>query len=91
MGDARAMLKRLPAGSFDVVVADVFAGARTPAHLTSVEFTGAAARVLAPAGAYAVNVGDGPPLTHARSRVAAVRAVFPHVCVSGGPSPTLTA
>src|SRR5215831_5558792 len=66
LGDARAVLERLPAGSFDVVVADVFAGDRTPAHLTSVEFTTAAARVLAPAGRYAVNVGDGPPLVHAR-------------------------
>jgi len=86
MGDARAVLERLPAGSFEVVVADVFAGARTPAHLTSVEFTRAAARVLAPGGVYAVNVGDGPPLAHARSRVAAVRAVFPHVCVMAEPA-----
>lgn len=81
LGDARAVLERLPAGSFDMVVADVFAGARTPAHLTTVEFTSAAARALAPAGVYAVNVGDGPPLAHARGRVAAVRAVFPQVCV----------
>jgi spermidine synthase len=81
LGDARAVLERLPAGSFDVVVADVFAGAQTPAHLTSVEFTTAAARVLAPSGIYAVNIGDGPPLAHARGRVAAVRMVFRHVCV----------
>ena len=86
MGDARAVLERLPTGSFDVVVADVFAGARTPAHLTSVEFTRAAARVLAPEGIYAVNVADGPPLAHARGRVAAVRAVFPHVCVMAEPA-----
>ena len=53
MGDARAVLERLPAGSSDVVVADVFAGDRTPAHLTSVEFTRAAAGVLAPTGVLA--------------------------------------
>jgi spermidine synthase len=81
IGDARAVLEQLPAGSFDVVVCDVFDGARTPAHLTSVEFTAAAARVLAAAGCYAVNVGDGPPLTHIRGRVATVRAVFPHACL----------
>jgi len=86
LGDARAVLERLPAGSFDVVVADVFAGDRTPAHLTSVEFTTAAARVLAPTGIYAVNVGDGPPLAHARGRAAAVHAVFPHVCVMAEPA-----
>ena len=45
------------------------------------EFTLAAARALAPTGIYAANIGDGPPLTHARGRVAAVRSVFRHACV----------
>jgi len=81
VADARAVLEQVRAGSFDVLVADVFAGARTPAGLTSVEFTAAAARALTPAGVYAANVGDGPPLAHARGRVAAVRSVFQHVCV----------
>ena len=81
VADARAVLERVPAGSFDVVVADVFAGGQTPAHLTSVEFTRAAARALAPPGIYAANIADGPPLAHARGRVAAVSSVFPHVCV----------
>jgi len=83
--DARAALEQLPAGSFDLLVVDVFAGARTPAHLTSVEFTVAGARVLGPSGIYAVNVGDGPPLAHARGRVAAVRSVFAHACVLAEP------
>jgi len=86
VADARAALERLPAGSFDVLVVDVFAGARTPAHLTSAEFTAAGARVLGPSGIYAVNVGDGPPLAHARGRVAAVRSVFAHVCVLAEPA-----
>ena len=81
VADARAALAQVPAGSFDVVIADAFAGSQTPAHLTSVEFTLAAARALAPAGIYAANIGDGPPLTHARGRVAAVRSVFRHACV----------
>ena len=81
VADARAALERVPAGSFDVVVADVFAGGQTPAHLTSVEFTRAMGRVLARPGIYAANVADGPPLAHARGRVAAVRSVFPHVCL----------
>jgi spermidine synthase len=81
VADARAVLERVRPGSFDVVVADAFDGARTPAHLTSAEFTAAVARALAPSGSYAANIGDGPPLAHARGRVAAVRAVFRHVCV----------
>jgi spermidine synthase len=81
VADARAVVEQIPAGSFDVLVADVFAGGRTPAHLTSVEFAATAARALARTGIFAANVGDGPPLTHARGRVATVRAVFRHVCV----------
>jgi spermidine synthase len=81
VADARTVLEQVPAGSFDVVVADVFAGGQTPAHLTSTEFTAAAARVLAPTGIYAANIGDGPPLAHARGRVAAVLSVFRHACV----------
>ena len=81
VADARGAVEQVRAGSFDVLVADVFAGARTPAGLTSVEFTAAAARALAPAGVYAANIGDGPPLAHTRGRVAAVRAVFLNVCV----------
>jgi len=81
VADARAVLEQVRAASFDVLVADAFAGAQTPAHLTSVEFTAAAARALAPAGIYAANIGDGPPLAHARGRVAAVRAVFRHACL----------
>jgi spermidine synthase len=81
VADARAALEQVPAGSFDVVIADVFTGNQTPAHLTSVEFTAAAARALAPPGIYAANIGDGPPLAHARRRVAAARSVFRHACV----------
>jgi spermidine synthase len=86
VADARAVLEQVPAGSFDVLVADVFAGAQTPAHLTSAEFTAAAARALAPRGIYAANIGDGPPLAHARGRVAAVCAVFRHACLIADPA-----
>ncbi len=81
VGDARAVVETLAPGSFDLVVADVFAGASTAAHLTSAEFDLAAARALAPAGVYAANIGDGPPLAHARARVAAVRCSLPYVCL----------
>jgi spermidine synthase len=81
VADARAVLEQVPAGSFDVVIADAFAGAATPAHLTSAEFTAAASAALAPGGVFAANVSDGPPLAHARGRVAAVRSVFGQACV----------
>ncbi len=80
-GDARAVVERLPAGSFDVVIADLFAGARTPAHLTSAEFAAAVARALSAGGLYAVNIGDGPPLAYARAQVATVCSVFPQACL----------
>jgi spermidine synthase len=86
VGDARAVLEQVTAGSFDVVVADLFAGARTPAHLTSAEFAVAVARALSPPGIFAVNVGDGPPLTHARVRVATVCSVFPYACLIADPA-----
>jgi spermidine synthase len=78
IGDARAVLDRVPAGSFDVVIADVFAGGRTPAHLTSVEFATAARRALRDSGVFAANVADGAPLAHAHAQVATARVVFPH-------------
>ena len=81
VADARAVLEQVAAASFDLIVADVFDGARTPAHMTSTEFAGLAARALAPGGLYAVNVGDGPPLAHARASVATIGSVFGHVCV----------
>jgi len=86
VADARAVLEQARPGSYDVVVADAFAGARTPAHLTSAEFTAAVARALSVLGVYAVNVGDGPPLTHARRRVATVRSVLHHTCVIAEPA-----
>jgi spermidine synthase len=81
VGDARTMLGQLPGGAFDLVVADLFVGGRTPAHLTSAEFAMAVQRVLSPSGIFAANVGDGPPLAHARARVATACTVFRHACL----------
>jgi spermidine synthase len=83
--DARAALATLHPASADVVVTDVFAGARTPAHLTTIEFAREVARVLRPGGRYAANVADGPPLRFARGQVATLRAVFRNVCLLAEP------
>ncbi|WP_130509064.1 spermidine synthase [Krasilnikovia cinnamomea] len=82
VGDARAELAGMRPGGYDVVVLDVFAGSRTPAHLASVEFAREIARVLAPTGFLVANVADGPPLRHARAQVATVREVLPQACVT---------
>lgn len=84
IGDARDVLTRLPAGlvgSVDLLVSDVYSGAQTPAHLTTLEFYTAAARMLAPDGVLLVNVADGAGLAFARRQVATVRAVLEHVIV----------
>lgn len=85
-GDAREVVGRLRPGTFDLVVLDVFAGARTPAHLASTDFLQAVAGVLAPAGTYAANLTDGGALAFARAQVATLQAVFPHSCLVAEPS-----
>ncbi|MFC4139955.1 MULTISPECIES: spermidine synthase [unclassified Microbacterium] len=84
IGDAREGVGRLPAalhGACDLVVSDVFSGAQTPAHLTSVEFYRELSSLLAPTGVLLVNVADGPGLAFARRQVATVQAVFEDVAV----------
>ncbi|WP_262387313.1 fused MFS/spermidine synthase [Streptomyces sp. TRM49041] len=84
-GDARAGLGKLPDGWADLVVADVFSGARTPAHLTSTEFLTEVRRVLKPGGHYAANIADGPPLAHLRGQIATAAAVFPELALAADP------
>ncbi len=82
IGDARAVAEKLPAGlmgAADLVVSDVFAGAQTPAHLTTVEYYRVLARLLGPEGVLLVNVADGAGLAFARRQVATVREVLSEV------------
>jgi spermidine synthase len=74
--DAREVAESVRAGSYDLVVSDVFAGAVTPPRLTTAEFAALTARALRPGGIYAVNVAAGPPLDSARSAVATVRSIY---------------
>jgi spermidine synthase len=83
-GDARAVLRRLPAGltgTADLVVVDIFSGARTPAHVTSIEFYREAATLLGPSGVMAVNIADGPGLRYARSQAATLVAALNDVAI----------
>ncbi|MEV6111108.1 fused MFS/spermidine synthase [Streptomyces sp. NPDC052109] len=74
--DARAGLAKVPDGWADLIIADVFSGARTPAHLTSTEFLDDVRRALKPSGVYAANLADGPPLAHLRGQIATAAARF---------------
>jgi spermidine synthase len=85
-GDARAVMEALPSGltgNIDLVVVDVFRGARTPAHVTSVEFYRIAQSLLSAQGVLVVNIADGPPLAFARSQLATLRHVFTHAAATG--------
>jgi len=75
-GDARAALAAMATGSADVVVRDVFAGAQTPAHVTTREMVAEVTRVLRPGGAYLVNCADRPPLATARAELATLADAF---------------
>lgn len=82
IGDAREGVAKLPSGlqaSCDLVVSDVYSGAQTPAHLTSVEFYRELAELLAPGGVLLVNVADGPGLAFARRQAATIADVLPEI------------
>jgi SAM-dependent methyltransferase len=85
-GDAREVLARAPEDSFDLVVGDVYAGGRSPAHLTSAEFFADVARTLRAGGFFAVNLADGAPLSFARAQVATLLTVLPEACLLADPA-----
>lgn len=87
-GDARATLERLPAGmhgAMDLVVIDIFAGSRTPAHVTSVEFYERIVPLLAPEGLVIVNTTGGAGQAFPRGQAATLAALFPQVVAIGEP------
>lgn len=84
--DARDGLAKVPDGWADLVIADVFGGARTPAHLTSAEFLDEVRRALAPGGVYAANIADGPPLAHVRGQIATAAARFAELALIADPA-----
>ncbi|MFF9481183.1 spermidine synthase [Streptomyces sp. NPDC014733] len=85
-GDAREQLAKVPDGWADLIIADVFRGARTPAHLTSTEFVTEVRRALADGGWYAANIADGPPLRFLRGQIATAGAVFPELALTADPA-----
>src|SRR5690606_25558358 len=86
IGDARAVLERLPAGLVgyvDLLASNVCSSAQTPEHVTSLECFECGARILQPDGVLLVNVADSHGLASIRRQVATVFAVLPHVALIG--------
>ncbi len=84
--EARTALEALPDESADLIVLDVFASARTPGSLTSVEAFGHVRRTLTTSGTLVANIADENPLTYARRYVAGVMATFDRVVVAAEPA-----
>jgi spermidine synthase len=85
VGDAREVLATLRDGSADLIVADVYTGARIPPHLSTVEFMTDVARVLRPDGVFAANIADGGHLHYLRGLAATLGSVLPEVAVVAPP------
>ena len=87
-GDARAVVSRLPDGmraAMDLIVVDIFAGSRTPAHVSSTEFYELLRPLLAEDGLVVVNVTDGTGQPFTRAQAATLGAVFGAVAAIGEP------
>jgi SAM-dependent methyltransferase len=79
VGDAAVEIAGRPDRSADLVIGDAFDGPDVPAQLSTPEFAAHVRRVLRPAGVYALNVIDRPPLDAVHAHDALVRAQFAHV------------
>ena len=86
VADAREAVSRMRDGSADLLVLDVYAGARAPGHVGSLEMVGELRRVLAGAGVVTVNLADGPGLAYVRGQVATYAEVFPELAAVAEPA-----
>lgn len=87
-GDAREVLGKLPEGmrgAMDLVVVDIFAGARTPAHVSSLEFYELVRPLLAADGLVVANVTDGQGQRFTRGQAATLKAAFGSVAAIAEP------
>ncbi len=81
VGDARVSLRDEPAGSHDLVIADVFAARAVPWHLVTREAIEAIARTMTADGLYVANVIDGGEHRLLGAYVATLRTVFDDVAI----------
>lgn len=85
VGEAREVTDGFVPASRDIIIRDVFADAKTPHSLTTVEFLRAAHSSLAPGGLYIANCGDYSDLAGAKAELASMSEVFAHVSVIADP------
>ena len=78
VGDAAELIRSRHDASADLVIGDAFDGPHVPAQLSDEGFVAEVRRVLKPAGVYALNVIDLPPLEEVTAHDALVRARFEH-------------
>ncbi|MFB7503448.1 spermidine synthase [Streptomyces broussonetiae] len=83
--DARAWLEAAPDDHTDVLIADVFGGARVPAHLTTLAYAREAERVLRPHGVYLANLADQAPFPFLRSQLATFAELFAELVLIAEP------
>lgn len=83
--DGRAVVEAQREASTEVVVRDAFDRGVVPLHMRTRQFVAQVRRVLAPGGAYLVNLADSVPLTSARAEAAALTEQFAHVCLLADP------
>jgi hypothetical protein len=81
IGDGRTNVNAARPGSTDVIISDIFADARNPGNVTTMEFFARAREVLAPGGTFVANLADRSPFPYARRFLAGMLASFPQVIV----------
>lgn len=87
-GDAREVVGRLPAGlhgAVDVLVVDMFVGAQTPRHVSSLQFYEMLPHLLSGRGVVLVNIADGSDQRFVRGQLATLAQVFPHLWLIADP------
>lgn len=87
-GDAREVLGKLPTGmhgAIDIIVIDIFAGSRTPAHVSSREFYELTLPLLAPGGVIVANLTDGSGQRFSRGQAATLKSLFSTVAAVAEP------
>ena len=78
--DARLAVAQMPPDQvYDLIIGDAFHGLSVPYHLTTLEFTQALSKHLAPDGFYIVNLIDGRSADFVRSEAKTFGQVFPYV------------